>query len=228
MKVKKGKCDLTTCSMCRLCRPEWLPAIDTNRKMYHYKKGEVLFTEGEEVHGMYFIHTGLVKVHKKWGDDKELILRFARGGAIAGHRGLGSDTIYPVSATALLPTDVCFIDIEFFTATLKVNQDYLYDLMMFFAAELKESERKMRNLAHMNTKGRIANALLVLNERFGTTAEGFIDIELSRQDLSSYTGTTYETLFRIMNEMVAEEALSLNKRGVKINNLKKLEDYCKS
>lgn len=86
----------------------------------------------------------------------------------------------------------------------------------------------MRNLAHMNTKGRIANALLVLNERFGTTAEGFIDIELSRQDLSSYTGTTYETLFRIMNEMVAEEALSLNKRGVKINNLKKLEDYCKS
>lgn len=165
-------------------------------------------------------------MHKKWGDEKELILRFAKSGAIAGHRGLGSDTVYPVSATALLPTDVCFIDIHFFTATLKVNQDYLYDLMMFFAAELKESERKMRNLAHMNTKGRIANALLLLDERFGTTPEGFIDIELSRQDLSSYTGTTYETLFRIMNELVEDDALSLNKRWIRINDRKKLEKYC--
>lgn len=227
MKIKKGKCDLSSCSMCQLCRPEWLPAIDANRKIHHYKKGEILFTEGEEVHGMYFIHTGLVKVHKKWGDDKELILRFAKSGAIAGHRGLGSDTIYPVSATALLPTDICFISIDFFTATLKVNQDYLYDLMMFFAAELKESEKKMRNLAHMNTKGRIANALLLLNERFGTTPEGFIDIALTRQDLSSYTGTTYETLFRIMNEMVAEDAVSLHNRGVKINDPEKLQGYCK-
>ena len=226
MKLKKVNCDLTVCSMCRLCQKEWLPAIDANRKMYHYKKGEVLFEEGAEVQGMYFIHTGLVKVHKKWGDEKELILRFAKSGAIAGHRGLGSDTVYPVSATALLPTDVCFIDIHFFTATLKVNQDYLYDLMMFFAVELKESERKMRNLAHMNTKGRIANALLLLDERFGTTPEGFIDIELSRQDLSSYTGTTYETLFRIMNELVEDDALSLNKRWIRINDRKKLEKYC--
>jgi len=115
MKLKKVNCDLTVCSMCRLCQKEWLPAIDANRKMYHYKKGEVLFEEGTEVQGMYFIHTGLVKVHKKWGDEKELILRFAKSGAIAGHRGLGSDTVYPVSATALLPTDVCFIDIHFST-----------------------------------------------------------------------------------------------------------------
>lgn len=228
MKLKKGKCDLSTCAMCRHCSPEWLPAIDVHRKMYHFKKGENLFTEGTEVKGMYFIHTGLVKVHKKWGDDKELILRFAKSGAIAGHRGLGTDTIYPASATALMPTDVCYIDIDFFIATLKVNPGYLFELMMFFAAELKESERKMRNLAHMNTRGRIANAILVLQERFGTTPQGFIDIEISRQDLSSYTGTTYETLFRIMNEMAEDNAIELNKRGVKIIDSEKLQEYCKS
>ena len=100
--------------------------------------------------GMYFINTGLVKVHKHWNNDKELILRIAKNGDIVGHRGLGSDTIYPVSGTALASTDVCYVDLDFFNSTLKVNPDFLYQLMMFFASELKESEKRMRNLAHMS------------------------------------------------------------------------------
>ena len=78
----------------------------------------MLFTEGNDLKGMYFINKGLVKVHKKWGDDKELILRIAGDGDIVGHRGLGSDLIYPVSGTALEPTEVCFVDLDFFNSAL--------------------------------------------------------------------------------------------------------------
>jgi CRP-like cAMP-binding protein len=222
MKILNKKCDLNSCTMCKNCSPEWLLALDINRKIVHFKKGEMLFQEGHEVKGMYFIKTGLVKVHKRWSDEKELILRFAKDGAIAGHRGLGADTIYPVSATALLPTDVCFVDLPFFIATLKVNPNYLFELLMFFAAELKESEKRMHNLAHMNTKGRIAQALLTLQEKFGTSAEGHINIELSRQDLASYTGTTYETLFKMLNELCEENVITTESKRITITDHKKL------
>lgn len=218
MKIKKTKCDLKTCSMCKGCKSEWHKAIDINRKLLHYNKGEILFNEGGRVNGMYFIYSGLVKVHKKWNDNKELILRFAKNGAIVGHRGLGGDTIYPVSATALTPSDVCFIDLDFFMATLKVNPDYLLELMMFFASELKESEKRMRNLAHMSTRGRIAQSLQTLQDKFGTDAEGYINIEISRQDLASYTGTTYETLFKIMNELAEEKIIHMNNKRTKLLN----------
>jgi CRP/FNR family transcriptional regulator len=227
MKVKKSNCDLATCSMCKSCKTEWLKAIDVNRKLIHYNKGESIFHEGDIVNGMYFIFSGLVKVHKKWSDDKELILRFAKDGAIVGHRGLGGDTIYPVSATALAASDICFVDLDFFMATLKVNPDYLFDLMMFFAAELKESERRMRNIAHMNTKGRIGQSLLTLQDKFGTDADGFINIEISRQDLASYTGTTYETLFKIMNELAEEKAINIDSKRTKLLDKPKLLEYCK-
>lgn len=164
--------------------------------------------------GMYFINLGLVKVHKKWSNDKELILRLAKNGDIVGHRGLGTDRIYPVSGTALEPTDACYVDLDFFNSTLKVNPDFLYQLMMFFASELKESEKRMRNLAHMTVKGRIANALLFLRQKFGTAPEGHIHILLSRQDLASYTGTTYETLFRIMNELAEEMAIRIDGKNI--------------
>lgn len=225
MKQNKKNCDLKSCSLCRQCMKDWLPAIDTNRKSFHFKKGELLFKEGDTMTGMFFINKGLVKVHKHWNDDKELVLRIARNGDIVGHRGLGTDTIYPVSATVLEPTDVCYIDLDFFNSTLKVNPGYLYSLMMFFAAELKESEKRMRNLAHMSVKGRISNALLFLRQKFGTTSEGSIDITLNRQDLASYTGTTYETLFRITNELIAEKAIKTDGKNIFILNEELLINY---
>ena len=208
--------------MCRLCLKEWLPAIEANRTNIDYKKGELIFKEGEKVSGMFFVFSGSVKVHKQWGGDKELIIRIAKKGDIVGHRGLGADTVYPVSGTALEPVTVCFIDIAFFTATLKVNSEFLYELMLFFAAELKVSERKMRNLAHMPVKGRLAQALISLHEKFGTGENGLISISLSRQDLASFAGTTYETVFRMMNELVEEKLVRVEGKDIVIMDNERL------
>ena len=152
-----------------------------------------------------------------------MILRFANQGAIVGHRGLGGDAVYPVSGTALMNTEVCYVEMDFFNASLKVNPDYLYKLMLFFAAELKESEQRMRNLAHMNTKGRIAYALCSLQQKFDVDEDGFLDIVISRQDMASYTGTTYETLFRMMNELSAEGILQVAEKRIQILDPEKLK-----
>ncbi|MEO5594114.1 MAG: Crp/Fnr family transcriptional regulator [Chitinophagaceae bacterium] len=223
MKNNKHDCDLQSCFLCTLCLKEWLPAIQAHRKTIPVKKGTVIFKEGDNVDGIYFVYHGKVKVHKKWGAGKELILRIAGKGAILGHRGLGKGNRYPISATALEDSALCFIDLNFFQSTLKVNHDFTCKLMMFFAEELQESEKNMRNLAHMPVKGRIAQALLMLQEKFGTTAEGFININLSRQDLASLAGTTYETVFRIISELTEENILTIRNKNIYITNKVKLD-----
>lgn len=221
MKKSKHDCDLNSCFFCTLCLKDWLPAIDTHRKTFHYKKGELIFNEGDPVAGVYFVYKGIVKVHKQWGD-KELIIRFANQGQIFGHRGLGHNNIYPVSGTAIEPTEACFIDIDFFNTTLKVNHEFLLNLMLFFADDLQESERRMRNLAHMPVRGRLAQALVAFEEKFGKTKEGFINIRLSRQDIASYVGSTYETIFRLMNEFVEEGLVEVSGKDIVIKDSKKL------
>ncbi|MDQ6901500.1 MAG: Crp/Fnr family transcriptional regulator [Bacteroidota bacterium] len=218
MKENKKGCDLKSCFLCRQCLPEWLPAIIANKKTFHFNKGEIIFKEGDEVKGMYFIFQGSVKVHKQWGKEKELIIRFAKNGEIIGHRGLGEEAIYPVTGTALQSTTVCFIDLKFFNSTLKVNNEFTISLLLFYAGELQRSERKMNNLAHMQVKGRIATSLLSLKNKFGVTVTGEINIILSRQDLASYSGTTYETVFRILNEFTKEDIISVNSKNITIIN----------
>jgi len=216
MKPVKTSCDQQSCFLCKRCLKEWIPAIEANKKSYQFKKGELIFREGDPVTGIYFLYDGKAKVHKKWGEEKELNIRFAGKGDIIGHRGLGKETIYPVSATALEPCTVCFIDLAFFKTTLKVNTDFTYDLLMFYAEELQESEKRMRNLAHMPVKGRIAYALLILKDKFGLTPEGHIDISLTRQDIASYAGTTYETVFRMVTEFTQANIITVDNKDITI------------
>ena len=191
-----------------------MPALDAKRTTFDFEKAELIFKEEDIVTGVYFLNKGKAKVHKKWGDDKELIIRFAGVTEILGHRGLGKEYIYPVSATALEPISACFIDLDFFLTTLKVNNDYAFKLLMFYAEELQISEKNMRNIAHMNVRGRLAYAIITLKEKFGINAEGFINIALSKQDLASYAGTTYETAFRVLNDFVKENLLKLSGKHI--------------
>lgn len=224
---KHADCDLKTCLMCKLALKEWKPAIDSHRKNFLVKKGEQIFKEGDPVTGVYFVNNGNVKVHKKWGD-KDLIVRFANNGTIIGHRGLSTkSSVFPISATALEPTSLCFIDVDFFMSTLKVNTEFAFQLMMFFADELQESERRMQNLAHMPVKGRLAQAIIHLKEQFGLNNKGHINIELSRQDLASFVGTTYETIFRTMTELVKVGFITIDGKSISIKDpvgLKNLTD----
>jgi CRP-like cAMP-binding protein len=228
MKKNITLCDAQTCFMCQNCLEEWRPAICANKTNLKLKKGELLFKEGDPVNGIYFVYSGTIKVYKQWDADKELIIRFAKDGAIVGHRGMGADTSYPISAEALEPSVICYVDMKFFESTLRVNSELTYQLVNFFASELRISERRMRDLAHMPVKGRVADALIKLQQQFGITPEGFINITLSRQDLASYAGATYETVFRVINELVAEQAITLLGKSISIANPEALNQLIRS
>lgn len=216
MKECNNACDLNCCYLCSRVIADWLPAVSLQKKNFQIKKGEQLFSEGDVVNGIFFVYSGTIKVHKKWDNEKELIIRFARSGDVIGHLGLGKNPVYPVSATALEEATVCFIDLQFFRSSLRVNPDFTYELMHFFAAELQESHERMRNLAHMSVKGRIANAILSLQTQFGTDTSGAIDIDISRQDVASYSGTTYETLFKIFTEFTKGGKISAQGKRITI------------
>ncbi len=222
MTKSNNRCDVESCFLCKFCLNDWMPAIASQKINYTIKKGEAVFKEGEPVAGIYFVYSGSVKVHKRWDTEKELILRFAKRGDILGHMGLGADSHYPVSATAIEPTVVCYVDMDFFRSSLNVNSPLAYNLITFLTDELKESEHRMRNLAHMPVKGRVAQALLTLNKQFGINANGAINVELSRQDLASFTGTAYETLFRMLVELTEEKAIHVNGKSIFIVDEQKL------
>src|SRR6202012_3048431 len=218
MKNSKHECDLKSCFLCSSCIPSWLPAIATHKTNISVKKGQEIFKEGDKVEGIFFVFSGKVKVHKRWDEDKELILRFAKKGDILGHLGLGNDPVYPVATTAIEESVVCYIDIPFFEATINVNPKFTYALLKLFANELQESEKRANTLIHMPVKERIALALLNLKRQFGVDDEEVIALDITRQDLSSYAAVSYETLFKVIQEFLQLNIIQVSKKSFRLLN----------
>lgn len=218
MKEIKNGCNVSDCYLCRHCISDWQLLIAQHKKSYEVKKGQQIFREGEPVTRIYFVYSGKVKVHKRWDADKELIVRFAKPGDILGHMGLGNEPVYPVTTTAIENSVICSVDLDFFESSLNVNPKLTYSLMKLFANELQESEKRMRNLVHMPVKERIVQALLNLKKQFGINEQGNIAVELSRQDISSFAGVAYETLFKVMIELQQSSLIETDGKNIKLLN----------
>lgn len=217
-------CDLDRCFLCLHTLPEWQETITQARQVLDFKKGQPIFLEGDEVRGIYFINAGAVKVHQSWGEDKEFILRFAAAGAVLGHRGYRAGTGFPVSATALDRTRVCFITTEFLEAAFTANHSFLYSMMHLYAAELQKAEQRIHDLAVQPVKSRVIEALFAIRDVFGTDDNGFIRLPITRLDIASYAGTTYEAVFRLMSEWTREDWITCAGKKYRINDINRLKN----
>lgn len=225
LRMRHMACDVSSCFLCKFCTPEWRELIAVKKTTLRFKKGEQFFKEGENVTGIYFMYTGAAKVHKQWIDQKELILRFTKAGEMIGHRGVAGGNVYPVSATALEDSSACFISNGFLETTLKTDHAFTYRLMQFYAEELLRAEKRMRNLALMEAKGRIAETIIELLGVFGTNKNKYISVAVTRQDIASAAGTTYETVFKFLKTLTLEKIISVSGKSIRINNADKLEQF---
>ncbi len=88
----------------------------------------------------------------------------------------------------------------------------------------------MRDPAHMDVKGRIAGALLETAGFFGLDEQKFIAVAITRQDIASYSGTTYETVFKCFNELTQKKIISTSGKSIRIHQpalLKRFIDQVK-
>jgi CRP-like cAMP-binding protein len=210
-------CNLNDCFLCLHCLPEWKNAIAGHKKTISFKKGESMFNEGDKATGIYFLYTGSAKVYKKWNEPKELIVRFVKPGDILGYRGLIGDEPYPVSASVLEDSQACFVDISFWEASLKVNTNIAYKLMDLYGSDLHSAEMRMRNMVHMDVNARIAETLLHMQKFFGKNEDDFISVDLTRQEIAEYSGTTYETVFKFLKVLSLNKTISTSGKSIRIN-----------
>lgn len=219
-----ASCLLDRCVLCNSCGPALSTQIAKNRQVFQYPKGQTIFTEGEQLGGLYFVYSGAVKVHQSWGPGNEFILRFAVSGDVLGHRAQGSGSASPVSATALEQTTVCYVGNVFLEATTSANPAFVQMMMQLYADELQKAEKRMRALATMPVKSRVADALFVIRDILGADSKGYFRIPVTRIDIASYAGTTYEAVFRLLTAWSREGLVSTAGKRIRIDDEEKLKN----
>ncbi len=207
----------------KYCSDEWCEFVSFHSQVFNYKTGETIFKIGDETKGIYYINKGKVKITTDGGNNTERVIRLVNQGDLFGHRGFGGDWKYSISAFALEKVELIFIPLTIFNQLLKANPDFSYYMMMFFAEELRESERLASQLPIRNL---IASVLYNNYKVFGFEegSETKLSYTLSRKDIASQAGTRYETVVRVLTSLNKEEVIQIDGKAIHILNLEKLNE----
>lgn len=210
---------------CHLSKGE-LDILSAHRKDNFYKKGQIIFREGDRNKGLFCVHRGKIKIYKLGYEGKEQIVRFANTSDLLGYRSLLSNESYQASAVALEDSFICVIERESFFNILRSNNQLALKTIHLLTTDLKESEKKIIHITQKPVIERISEALLLLREKFKYSADGkTLDISLTRREIGDIAGVTTETTIRTLSDLKKQNVIHLNGKHIEITNLPKLVTF---
>jgi len=217
------KCAFETNSVFRFLTRDETDRLNFEKDFRHYKRGDILYREGNRISGFYCINSGIIKVFKTGVDGKEQIIRFARKGEIIAYRSVLSNEPACTSAKVIEDCQVCFIPSELLIQFVKTNPAFAFEIVRLTCHELAEANSYITDIAQKTVRERVAEVLLNLEKDFGLDDQKYLRISLTREELANIVGTATESVIRLLSEFKADRLIELNGRKIKILDLRGLE-----
>lgn len=194
--------------------------IKTITTSQSFKKGDIIFREGDRLETLYIVNSGLIKLYKISEDGKEQIVRILFPGDFFGEFSLLQDENNYMTAEVLEPTQVCFIKKAGFLKTMENNPNLSFRFVLALNQRLHQADEWLSLLSLMEVEQRLSRAILLFYDK--QRQEDF-KLLLSKKDLASLIGTTPETLSRKLVSFVSQNIISMTgRRNIKILSLDKL------
>ena len=217
------KCAFETNAVFRFLTRDETDRLNFEKDFRHYKRGDILYNEGNRISGFYCINSGIIKVFKTGVDGKEQIIRFARKGEIIAYRSVLSNEPACTSAKVIEDCQVCFIPSELLIQFVKTNPAFAFEVVKLTCHELAEANSYITDIAQKTVRERVAEVLLNLVKDFGLDEQKYLRISLTREELANIVGTATESVIRLLSEFKGDRLIELNGRKIKILDLRGLE-----
>ncbi|MBD2129930.1 Crp/Fnr family transcriptional regulator [Microcoleus sp. FACHB-1] len=186
-----------------------------------YRKGEVIFAEGDEGRGFFVVKLGRVKVYKLSTDGKEQILHFFGDGEHFAEVPVFDGQCFPASAAAVEKSELLFFPRSAFLALLEQHSTLAIAMLAVSARHLRRMAQIIENLSLKEVPGRLAVYLLYLSERNGKGEE--VELDMTKTQLAAFLGTIPETLSRVFAKMSQDGLIAIDGSRIKLLNRERLK-----
>lgn len=176
-------------------------------------QGETL-DRGAERGAAFIVRSGRVAMIEIGSDRKELAVELIGPGDLFGL--IAAVQQFP---TALVPradreSELLLIPKKTFLLALEANSSLALRFTRYISERLRMSQVLSRAIAYDNVTNRVASVLDALAPRFGTrrdSSSAYV-LDLTRQEIASLTGTTIETVVRVLKGMERQGIVALGRR----------------
>lgn len=191
-----------------------------------YKKGQMIFFEGDVSDKLYIINSGKIKIFKYTKEAKEQILYILSEGDFIGDMSLLKKTTFDFNAEALEDVSVCMFAKDSLDEMVRANPEIMFKILEEVHDRLVNLESLVQTLSTKDVEARLAGLLIGFAKDFGVkTTEGIlIEMPLSREEMANYIGITRETISRKLTVLQEESIIELKgNRKIIIKDMESLE-----
>lgn len=179
-----------------------------------YKKGEIVFSEGDEGIGFYVVITGMIKIFKASADGKEHILHIFSSGEPFGEVPVFTGNPFPATAQAIADSRLLFFPKLRFVELITKNPSLSLNMLGILSMRLREFTVQIENLSLKEVPARLASYLLLASNEQGTPDA--INLNISKSQLASLLGTIPETLSRIFARLTSQNLIEVNGKNIRL------------
>jgi CRP/FNR family transcriptional regulator len=222
---RKAETACSSCNLRELCLPGGLCIDELERAqsiVYARRKvrrGESIFSAGDEFKSIYAVRSGFFKTSVVDGEGREQVTGFFMGGELLGLDGIGTGS-HNGTATALEDSDVCVMPyglIEELARELPSLQRHLHAVL---SREIVRDHGVMMLLGSMRAEERLAAFLTNLSKRFlkrGFSPSEF-HLRMTREEIGSYLGLKLETVSRLFSHFQKDGLIEVEQKHVRIRD----------
>jgi CRP-like cAMP-binding protein len=201
-----------------ILRDSELNDVLNNSNVVTFNKKEIIFRQNTRTSHIMFIKSGLVKIFKEGRNSKYIILKVALKNDFLGLLSIYGGDTHHYSASAIQPSEICFIDINVFNKILKLNGDFAAKIINRISSDGLFIFDRLMSQSHKQLPGRIADVILYFSQVIYRSEE--FEFPFTRRELAELSGTTKESFIRTLAEFKHDKIIDLDGSKVKINSLK--------
>ena len=188
-----------------------------NLFIQHYKKNEVIYSEGDVPTHMLCLISGKVKIFKDGISGRTQIIRVIKPVEYFGYRAYFANQNFVTAAAAFESSVICKIPIELIYQWMSTNNKLAMFFIKLLAIDLGISDQRTVNLTQKHIRGRLAEALLFVRDSYGLEEDGAtLSIYLSREDLANLSNMTTSNAIRTLSTFASEKLIAIDGRKIKV------------
>jgi len=196
--------------------------FDDNGKPFSFKKGEVIYTEGQNSNYIFLVTKGVVKCYKFDEQGKELITALHKEDDLFGYTSFIQNIPYQESAGVIKDAALAGISKEQLADVLNSNHKITLELIQLLTDDLKGVKNQLLEMAYSSVSKKTASTILKFAKKLNCKPNQ--PIKISRSDLSSVAGIATETLIRTMSSFKKQGFIEIEGRNITIVNIEKLKE----
>ncbi|MDQ6760958.1 MAG: Crp/Fnr family transcriptional regulator [Acidobacteriota bacterium] len=183
------------------------------------RRFSMLFSEGDPAENMYYLDSGLVKLYKRNGEGKEIIIQIVAPGELFGEQALGENGTRGMSAEILHEGVLHVIPRVSFIQFCNENPEHWHAVSELLITRKRELEKKIELLCLQDVEYRILFYLAELAGMFGVRNGEEFSVPLSQGELASLIGATRETTSTTLNSLSRRGLIRLGRRQVILSSM---------